>query len=465
MPRLWQKGLTLVDWGMEIESIPDSLVVLVELLRDRLRSPDFLGRHRCRPQDFTRKRCLTFPVVMLLILQKSVKSIQRHLNEFLGRLAGGPAWEPVSAGAWTQARAKLRASAFTELNTQCVLPLVYGPARAEVRQSWHGHRLLGLDSTLVRLPYNANLARVFRVVEVTTQHGPAGVRYCEGRESVLYDLLNHVGLDGRLVSGTRGEVSLAEEQLVWLQPGDVTLTDCGYTGFAFLARIRYQQGDFAARCSPGSFAAAQELFRRGQGGQSVVTRLRARADQRAALQAQGLPLELTVRFVSVALPDGQLEVLVTSLVDEAAYPTGEFAGLYHRRWGHETYHLFFKSRLDLENWSGETVAAVEQDFAATLLLANLESVLTQPAAAALAQRSAEHPNHQQVNRAGSYHALKLQVLELLQGNTPAREVIGQLQRLFLGSPVSVAREHPRPRKKGSLHRSYHYQRCKRKIVF
>jgi hypothetical protein len=106
---------------------------------------------------------------------------------------------------------------------------------------------------------------------------------------------------------------------------------------------------------------------------------------------------------------------------------------------------------------------VERDFAATLLLANLESVLTQPAAAALAQRHAAHP--QQINRAGSYHALKLQVLELLHGDTPAREVIGQLQKLFLGSPVGVAQDHQRARKKRSLYRSYYYQRCKRKIVF
>ena len=34
----------------------------------------------------------------------------------------------------------------------------------------------------------------------------------------------------------------------------------------------------------------------------------------------------------------------------------------------------------LENWSGQSVEAVHQDFAATLLLANLESLLTRPAA-------------------------------------------------------------------------------------
>jgi len=447
---------------MNIECIPDSLINLIELLRAHLRSADFLSRHRRQSQDFTRKRCLTFPIVMLLILQKSVKSIQRHLHEFLARLAEGTDWEPVTAGAWTQARAKLRASAFTELNTQCVLPLVYGPERACERQDWRGHRLLGLDSSLVRLPNRPQLAQTFRVVEVQNQHGAVGLRYCEGRVSVLYDLLNHVGLDGRLVSGARGEVGLAEEQLAHLQPGDVTLTDCGFTGYPFLARIRQHQAHFVARCSRGSFAPAQELFRRNRAGQSVVTRLWAPADQRVKLKKLGLPLDMRVRFVSVRLPDGQLEVLVTSLLAEELYPTAEFLDLYHRRWGHETYHLFLKSRLDLENWSGETLEAVEQDFAATLLLANLESVLTQPATAALAQRSSGR--RRQINRAVSYHAIKDRVLDLLCGETPARDVIGHLQKLFLGSPVSV-RTQPKERRKRSWGRSYYFQRCKRKIVF
>src|SRR6202007_3426389 len=103
--------LSLFGWGMNIECIPDSLIGLVESLRARLRSPEFLSRYRCQPQDFTRQRRLTFPLVMLLILQKSVKSIQRHLHEFLGRLAQGADWEPVTASAWTQARGELRPSA------------------------------------------------------------------------------------------------------------------------------------------------------------------------------------------------------------------------------------------------------------------------------------------------------------------------------------------------------------------
>src|SRR5713101_9071744 len=108
-----------------LESIPTYLTTLVELLRIELHDAQFIARHRVRPEDFTRQRQLTFPVVMLFILQKTVKSIQRHLHEFLDELAGGGIFEPVTTSAWTHARAKLKHTAFIELNAQRVLPWIY----------------------------------------------------------------------------------------------------------------------------------------------------------------------------------------------------------------------------------------------------------------------------------------------------------------------------------------------------
>src|SRR5205807_1479389 len=68
------------------------------------------------------------------------------------------------------------------------------------------------------------------------------------------------------------------------------------------------------------------------GRRSRQVKLLAAADQRTELKARGLPLELTVRFVSLRLPDGKLEVLVTTLLEQENYPTQEFMEVYHRRW-------------------------------------------------------------------------------------------------------------------------------------
>src|SRR6266513_4560841 len=138
------------------QSISTHVVGFVESLRRHLCDGAFSARHRVRPEDFTRQRQLTFPVVMLFILQKTVKSIQRHLHEFLDELACGQLFEPVTAGAWTHARAKLKHTGFIELNQEVVLPVVN--QQRDQLKLWRGHRLYGHDSSLIRLPDSAELA-------------------------------------------------------------------------------------------------------------------------------------------------------------------------------------------------------------------------------------------------------------------------------------------------------------------
>lgn len=462
---MYKVNTFLFNLGMRINvgSIPSRGTELIDSLRLRLRQTQFAARHRFRPQDFTRHRQLTFPFVMLFILQKTAKSVQRHLHELLRELAEGSSSEPVTPGAWTHARAKLKHTAFIELNDECVLPAIYGEQNEGLRR-WRGHRLLGLDSSVLRLPNNDELREAFTAVDVQCQFGDTGVRLAQARICVLYDLLNRAALDARLEPSTHGEVELAIEQLPRAQAGDVTISDRGYAGYRYFAVHQKLGLHFIVRCSSGSFAAAQELFRLDRAGRSRVVRLLAPLASRAQIEQEGLALELPVRFVSLRLPNGKLEVLATSLLAEDLYPTGEFLEIYDCRWNHETFHLMLKSRLDLENFSGETAEAVRQDFHSTVLLCNLESILTQPAGQALEEHSVGQKHPKQVNRSVSYHALKVRLFDLLYSSAPAEEVIRELQILFAASSVSV-RKREAPRKKPSENRSYHYQKRVKKMVF
>jgi hypothetical protein len=331
-------------------------------------------------------------------------------------------------------------------------------------QRWRGHRLLGVDSSLVRLPAREAVGEQFGWVQCANHHGPQE-RYPQGRVSVLYDVLNQLALDGRLVASTVAETELAHEHLAGVEPGDVLLNDRGYTGYRWLVAVRAADAHFVSRCSRGSFAAVQSLFARNEAGGSVPVTLTAPKEVRAECRARGWPLALTVRLVTVRLASGELEVLVTSLRDETAYPTAEFGPLYWRRWGHETYYGRLKGRLDLEHCSGQTVAAVEQDFQATVLLSNVESVVVGPAQAQLSRRAAGRAQPAQVNRAVSLHALKSRLIPLLTSRMPAEQVLAELTEWFQANPVSVRPDRTVRRREFSPSRSYHYQRRVRKFVF
>src|SRR4030095_9305745 len=189
---------------------------------------------------------------------------------------------------------------------------------------WRGHRVLGVDGSQVWLPDHAQVVRDFGVVEVANNSGPTGTRYIPGRLSVLYDLLNEIGLDAQLAAVRVSEVELAFRQLAAVQAGDVLVWDRGFTGYLLMATVGARGAHFVGRCSTGSFGPAQEMFRSNRAGRSVVTEVWASPSQRAQAQAQGLALKLKVRFVSLRLATGELEVLVTSLLDPENYPTQEF---------------------------------------------------------------------------------------------------------------------------------------------
>jgi hypothetical protein len=441
-------------------------LTLLASLRQQLINPGLRLRHRRRAQDFTRECVLTFPVLMLFLLQKSLKSLQARLHEFFWQLADNPGAQATSAGALTHARAKLLPGAFIELNETAVLATVYGPQYGAWARRWRGHRLLGIDSSVMRLPNSVGLRAHFGVVQCDNQHGD-NQSYPQGRGSVLYDLLNDIALDARLAPSHRPETEMALDHLVHVQPGDVVLTDRGYRGWGWFAAVQRSGAHFVCRCPRSCFAATEKLFARDEAGVSVIVTLPAPKPERARCRQYGWSQELRVRLITVRLSTGELEVLATSLLDEATYPTEDFGPVYGWRWGQETYYGRLKGRLDLEHCSGQSVSAVEQDFHALILLSNVESVVIGPAQARLEAGAAASGRAQltQINRAVSLHALKSRLIELLASELPLEQVLEELTGWFRHNPVSVRQGRSVPRRKFSPARSYHYQRRVRKMVF
>jgi len=431
--------------------------------RELIDQSSFCARHRVRAQDFTRRRRLPFSSVVTMLLQKTVRSIQLHLNEFFEKLATlGPA---VTPAAWCDARLKLAHTAFIELNQRAILEVVYGPkADATLVRRWKGHRLLAIDSSLVRLPNREELGEEFGWVKCGNQAGATG-QYPQARLSVLTDVLNRIALDTVLVPWKQGERDLAIAHIAHLEPEDVGLLDRGFAAYALWAHFVAQQRLFVCRCPTSSFREVNRLFQQNQAGISVVVTLRPSDHQRLKIRQAQLPEVITVRLVTVRLPSGELEVLATNLLDEQKYPTAEFAALYHSRWGIETFYGVLKGRLDLENFSGLSSQAVRQDVFATVFLSNLESLLIAPAQEQLEHKSPKAKYRQQVNHAVSFHAIKSHLIDLLLGSEPLETVLPKLQSLFLGNPVAVRPERGVPRKKRSGWRSYNFQRNTRKVVF
>ena len=282
--------------------------------------------------------------------------------------------------------------------------------------------------------------------------------------SVLYDVLNQVALDSVIASGRSYEVDLALGQLRHLQEGDLLLADRHFATYLFVASLAQAPGQFVIRCSRASFSVARAMFDLQQPESQVVSLVCPKAKRRQLTEA-GLPLAITVRFVRVVLETGEPEILVTSLLDEAAYPVADFRRLYFCRWGIETYYGRVKDRLGLAHFSGQTSESVKQDFYATVFLTSLESLLIDQAQRALAAKSSQNTYRQKVNKAVSFNAIKNHALSLFSQETDMEVLLSKLTQLFMSTPVLERPGRKVPRGKRSAGRRLHYHRYRKKHCF
>ena len=104
----------------------------------------FKTLHRWTGTAFTRVRRLTFERVLVMVLRNSVKSLQNVVNEAMSLLGVGP----VTASAYSQARYKLKHTAFIELNRKALVETVYGDG--DYKKFW-GFRVVAVDLSLIHI--------------------------------------------------------------------------------------------------------------------------------------------------------------------------------------------------------------------------------------------------------------------------------------------------------------------------
>ena len=339
---------------------------LLNSLKAKMTSHRFMTEHRQSPQDFTRKRCLTFVIVLVFLMNLIKRALQDELDEFFKVLDAAPiACRQVSKSAFTQARQKLKHTAFIALNTEQA-DYFYDHFDAH---RFNGFRLLAFDGSMVDLPHTQKVCEHFGV-----WHPAAGGTCPKARIFQMFDVQNRVTIEALIAPKSEGERSLAAQHCKHLNTMDLVLLDRGYPDFWLFAAISAESADFCARMPIGKWNAVEQFIAGGQAEQIVKltpSYLAKRVCQELKLSTQ----PLTRRLIRLQLKNGDPCVLATSLVDTNLHPYSFFTTLYPRRWPVETDYRQMKLRLEVENWSGTSVEAIYQDFHATLFTKNLSALL------------------------------------------------------------------------------------------
>lgn len=358
-------------------------------------------------------------------------SVQSELDAFFAHLTNqADLVRHVSAQAFSKARRHFSHTAFARLNRR-LLSLVDELAPSP---RWHGLRVVAADASKLRLFLQDATGRKVR----------------EAVAFALYLPAQELTLSAELFSPLVGERQMLFEHLEHLAPEDLLVLDRGYPARWLIATLVQQARPFCMRVDALGFVAVRDFLRSGR-TESIVTIRVPNRDDCVAYECEHTPT--TVRLVRLVAPNGRIQAVMTSLLDGEAFPAAGFADLYHSRWRIEEAFKRLKMRLALENTSGLSWLAAQQDFGAKVLADNLHSLAVQEAM----QQNAV-PEDYKINRTFAFSCLRRLLPRWLLGKAPTPRslltVLFNLARnLVRFSPFAAKPRPPRPKP----HRKHAYK--------
>jgi hypothetical protein len=383
-----------------------------------------------------------------VFISRGVKSsLQRELDSFYKEVTSSEFnIRHVTKGAFSQARAKLKPEAFVELNNS-VVNTFYQEAPW---LAWRGLRLLAVDGSRLVLPNHPS------IIEEFGQHlmgpkadSPKSLAMC----SMLYDPLNLLTIDAQLSPYSCSERDLLYQHLSNVKEGDLLLLDRGYPSIALLFLLTAKNIHFCVRMKDDWWLKVKEFKESGLPEQDVEFALPVKDRHLLKDYPDFIDDTIGCRLVRVNLPNGETEILCTSLWDKSI-TCSDIAELYHLRWNEEEGYKLLKSRIEVENFSGKTSIAVKQDFYAKMYMMSLCASLAFPIEEKVKKEFKESKNKypQKINRTSAYSMLQKVSVGMLLGRV-VRLALEAFDSIVYKTRelIRLGRQNPRKKRPKKIH--------------
>jgi hypothetical protein len=279
-----------------------------------------------------RRRLPTHLVVTLVVAMGlwASESMRHVLAEVVAGWREGAAhdrggWQLPSTAAIVQARQRAGARLLRELFQAVARPVATAQT---VGAFLDGLRLMAIDGTTVDVADTPENDHAFG--RPTTKRG-AGA-FPQIRVLALIETGTHVICDAVIRPFGTGEVPTALRLLRSIGPGMLLLWDRGFHSYEMVDTTLKQQAHFLGRTKRNIVLRPTEILADG----SFLARIYPSPTARRR-DERGIELRVIEYALDTAAGPGQEKYrLITSLVDERAFPAGRLAATYHERWEIET---------------------------------------------------------------------------------------------------------------------------------
>jgi hypothetical protein len=265
----------------------------------------------------------------------------------------------------------------------------------------------------------------------------------------VHDVLNDIRVWADIFPYTDSELSIITGHLQHLPADSLTLFDRGFASYSLMYLLMNEESPrhFLIRCKTDFCKQVKQFVNSRK--KDVITTLYPSRESIARLKEHHYIVTaqtgIQVRMVKVHLADGQTEVLLTNLYDTARFTTSMIGKLYASRWAIEGAYNTQKNELQIEIFSGHRVVCIEQDYAAALFVANLQSIIEKQCEQQVSDQTRNRCYHYRVNRNISWALLKNRIVKLFIRSTDSRAILMELQHLFCRylEPLRPGRKVPR----------------------
>lgn len=271
---------------------------------------------------------------------------------------------------------------------------------------WEGFKLLAVDGSNISL---------MNVPKVLAHFGSADNQFGGvpmARAMQIHDVLNDLTVWGDIFPRSNSENAIIASNIRHLPVDSLTLFDRGYPSFSLIYLLVSEEipRHFLMRCK-ATFSNEVKKFVRSNKRDVIVT-IYPSAESIERLREQGYIVTkktgIRIRMLKVVLPDGEIEVLLTDLFDNKLYSLKKMSDLYFMRWKIETTYGKQKNQMQMEIFSGHKVVCIEQDYAAGLFVANLQSIIEKQCEQDVKEISASRCYEYKINRNISWAFLKIE---------------------------------------------------------
>ena len=296
---------------------------------------------------------------------------------------------------------------------------------------YKGHRVLSIDGSTINLPPSAELRSVYGTFNNQKQTDDVVI----ARVSVLYDVLNELVLDGKLVPFSQGEVPLSQSHFKYAGKGDLIIMDRAYPSFES-AYMMHQQGiEFLFRCKHHFSNQVKLVYESGKS--EDILEIKSKQHKSFKGLAYQPETTLAVRMLRIELKTGETELLMTSLLDAEKYPHKEFAQLYFKRWNIETFYNRFKNIIGVENFSGTSDLFIQQEFNCALYMSNMQTILTEDAQMKAEERYENRKYQYKINSSLSLGFIRERLVKIFSKKAESNQLLKELEELFIINVIPI----------------------------